>query len=78
MTDDEIIARAKSLGWNVEHAQTNRMLILFARDVEDQVRHQEREACAKTCDPQKGFKYDKLALNVRQALANEIRARGQA
>ena len=42
MTDDEIIARAKSLGWNVEHHQTNRMLILFARDVEDRIRGQER------------------------------------
>jgi hypothetical protein len=42
MTDDEIIARAKSLGWNVEHTQTNRMLILFARDIEDRIRGQER------------------------------------
>ena len=42
MTDDEIIARAKSLGWNVEHMQTNVMLILFARDVEDRIRGQER------------------------------------
>jgi hypothetical protein len=42
MTDDEIIARAKSLGWNVEHMQTNRMLLLFARDVEDRIRGQER------------------------------------
>lgn len=33
MTDDEIIAIAKSLGWNVEHAQTNRMLVLFAREI---------------------------------------------
>lgn len=31
MTDDEIIGLAKSLGWNVEHHQTNRMLVLFAR-----------------------------------------------
>ena len=41
MTDDQIIASAKSLGWNVEHAETNRMLILFARDIEDRVRAQE-------------------------------------
>jgi len=35
MTDDQIIALAKSLGWNVEHAETNRMLILFARTVQE-------------------------------------------
>ena len=28
---EEIVALAKQLGWNVEHAQTNRMLVLFAR-----------------------------------------------
>ena len=38
MTDDQIIALAESLGWNIEHAETNKMLILFARDIEDCVR----------------------------------------
>lgn len=43
MTDDQIIALAESLGWNVEHAETNKMLILFARDIEDCVRSMERD-----------------------------------
>lgn len=38
MTDDQIIDLARRLGWNVEHAETNKMLILFARDIEDQTR----------------------------------------
>jgi hypothetical protein len=38
MTDDQIIALAESLGWNIEHAETNKMLILFARDIEDRIR----------------------------------------
>ena len=42
MTDDQIIALAKSLGWNVEHAETNKMLILFARDIEDRINAQIR------------------------------------
>lgn len=41
MTDDQIIALAESLGWNIEHAETNKMLILFARDIEDCVRLQD-------------------------------------
>jgi hypothetical protein len=38
MTDDQIIDLARKLGWNVEHAETNKMLLLFARDIEDQTR----------------------------------------
>ena len=38
MTDDQIIDLARKLGWNVEHAETNRMLVLFARDIEDRIR----------------------------------------
>lgn len=38
MTDDQIIDLARRLGWNVEHAETNKMLLLFARDIEDQTR----------------------------------------
>lgn len=40
MTDDQIIELARKLGWNVEHAETNRMLVLFARDIEDRIRSQ--------------------------------------
>lgn len=46
MTDGEIIALAKSLGWNTEHTQTNHMLILFAKEVAAA----EREECARVCD----------------------------
>lgn len=38
MTDDQIIDLARKLGWNVEHAETNKMLLLFARDIENRVR----------------------------------------
>ena len=38
MTDDQIIDLARQLGWNTEHAETNRMLLLFARDIEDHTR----------------------------------------
>jgi beta-lactamase class D len=34
MTDDQIIELARKLGWNVEHAETNKMLILFARAIQ--------------------------------------------
>lgn len=51
MTDDQIIALAESLGWNVEHAETNRMLILFARDIEDCVRSQEGSSNEKVQVP---------------------------
>lgn len=40
MTDDQIIELARKLGWNVEHQETNKMLILFARDIEDRIRSQ--------------------------------------
>ncbi len=33
MTDDQIIDLARKLGWNVEHAETNKMLLLFAREL---------------------------------------------
>ena len=42
MTDDQIIDLARKLGWNVEHSETNRMLLLFARDIEDRIRPQQR------------------------------------
>lgn len=44
MTDDEIIDMAKRLGWNVEHAQTNRMLILFTRAVAVELIGQQNKA----------------------------------
>lgn len=40
MTNDQIIDLARKLGWNVEHAETNKMLLLFARDIEDRIRSQ--------------------------------------
>jgi hypothetical protein len=40
MTDDQIIDLARKLGWNIEHQETNKMLILFARDIEDRIRSQ--------------------------------------
>jgi len=42
MTDDQIIELARKLGWNVEHAETNKMLILFARDIEERINAQIR------------------------------------
>ena len=79
MTDDEIISRAKSLGWNIEHAQSNVMLILFARDIEDLVRYQEREACAKVCEEyNKRQCYNDEDMAVANECAEAIRARGQA
>mgnify|MGYP003341723787 CR=1 FL=1 len=65
MTDGEIIALAKQLGWNTEHAQTNVMLVLFAKEVAEHEREYnmqmqnvlvqaatltEREACAKIAE----------------------------
>jgi hypothetical protein len=35
MTDDQIIELARKLGWNVEHAETNKMLILFAKAIQE-------------------------------------------
>ena len=33
MTEREIIQLAKELGWNIEHAETNRRLVEFAQTV---------------------------------------------
>jgi hypothetical protein len=33
MTEQEIISIAKYLGWNVEHTETNKRLVTFARAV---------------------------------------------
>lgn len=33
MTEAQIIELARQFGWNVEHAQTNKMLVSFARAV---------------------------------------------
>jgi len=43
MTDDEIIEIAQELGWNVEHAETNRMLILFAHYIQQLTTEQQNE-----------------------------------
>lgn len=42
MTDDQIIDLARKLGWNVEHAETNKMLVSFAREIEDRINAQLR------------------------------------
>jgi len=43
MTDDQIIELARKLGWNVEHAETNRMLILFAHYIQQLTTQQQNE-----------------------------------
>lgn len=35
MTDQQIIELARKLGWNVEHQETNKMLILFAKAIQE-------------------------------------------
>ena len=78
MTDDQIIEMAKRLGWNVEHTQTNRMLVLFAREIAAF----EREECAVIAN-------NRILSDSRKAareghyeacknIAANIRARGQA
>ena len=70
MTDDQIIEMAKRLGWNVEHAQTNRMLVLFAKEVAAV----EREECAVICD----YLQELPGGGVPEDCAMMIRERGQA
>jgi hypothetical protein len=35
MTDQQIIDLARQLGWNIEHQETNKMLILFAKAIQE-------------------------------------------
>lgn len=45
MTDGEILAIARDVGWNTEHRATNDYLVRFAALIEKKVRDHERAAC---------------------------------
>ena len=66
MTQDEIIALAKRVGFPIHHPEWRKAVEEFAALVEEQATAIEREACAK------------LAATPVGTIAAAIRARGQA
>jgi hypothetical protein len=81
MTDDEIIALAKRLGWNVEHAQTNRMLVLFTRAVAVELVGQQNKALidsALLSSEQDGLKTRGQDMTLREAAQQALEAAEEA
>ena len=73
MTQDEIIALAKRVGFPIQHPEWRKATEEFAALVEEQATAMEREACAKLCDE---LHYEVDVYGAQCAAA--IRARGQA
>jgi hypothetical protein len=71
MTKDEIIEMAKQVGFEEHQAKFDTRLEPFARLVTEH----EREACATICEQ---LPLPEWPNNIRQPLAQAIRARGQA
>jgi hypothetical protein len=75
MTQDEIIALAKRVGFPIHHTEWRKAVEEFAALVEEQATALEREACAKECE------HTALRMGsewMAQHCAEAIRARGQA
>ena len=74
MTQDEIIALAKRVGFPIHHPEWQKAVEEFAALVEEKATAIEREACAKLCEAQEdsGGEWD-----IQQQCANAIRARGE-
>ena len=71
MTQDEIIAMARQVGYPIQHPEWQKATEEFAA----LVAAKEREACALICDKEvEDWKYDADVVDVAIA----IRARGQA
>ncbi len=61
MTEDQILSVARTTGWNVEHEQTNKMLVQLV----NQVIQSEREACAQLCEDHFSSDGDYCAKQIR-------------
>jgi hypothetical protein len=83
MTQDEIIALAKQVGFPIQHPHWQKAAEEFAALVEEKATAIEREACAKVCDeliaPDIYSDTDVSMWDVTcMDCATAIRARGQA
>jgi len=61
MTEDQILSVARTTGWNVEHEQTNKMLVQLV----NQVIQSEREQCAQLCEDHFSSDGDFCAKQIR-------------
>ena len=81
MTQDEIIALAKRVGFPIQHPEWRKAVEEFAALVEEQATAKEREECAKVCDDKHDtWRWDDEADSASgpRDCAAAIRARGQA
>lgn len=62
MTEDQILSVARTTGWNVEHEQTNKMLIQLV----NQAIQSEREQCAQLCEDHFSSDGDFCAKQIRK------------
>jgi hypothetical protein len=74
MTQDEIIALAKQVGFPIRHPDWQKAVEEFAALVEEKATAIEREACAKVVEDSPSYDWHKFACESAAA----IRARGQA
>jgi hypothetical protein len=74
MTQDEIIAMAKQVGFPIQHPDWQKAVEEFAALIEAKSAAKEREACAKLCD---SFQARDVGMQPAEC-AGAIRARGEA
>ena len=76
MTQDEIIAMAKQVGFPIQHPDWQKAVEEFAALIEAKSAAKEREACAKVCEQHP----DGITMlgGAYVACAAAIRARGEA
>jgi len=75
MTQDEVAAIAKRVGFPIHHSEWRKAAQEFAALVEEKATAKEREACAKVCEV---FEWGKRETYAAEQCAQAIRARGQA
>ena len=77
MTQDEIIALAKRVGFPIRHPDWQKAVEEFAALVEEKATAIEREECAKVCD-ELHWPWHMGDNSGPKECSNAIRARGQA
>jgi hypothetical protein len=77
MTQDEIIAMAKQVGFPIQHPDWQKAVEEFAALIEAKSAAKEREACAKVCEKYAAANTSWTKAAVKDCAA-AIRARGEA
>jgi hypothetical protein len=77
MTQDEIIAMAKQVGFPIQHSDWQKAVEEFAALIEAKLAAKEREACAKVCEKYAAANTSWSKAAVKDCAAI-IKARGKA